>query len=265
MTDPAGHRLERGPAAGPGLRRTPLTGVHESLGATLTDFAGLADAAALRQRDRRAQRGAHGGRALRPLAHGRAHRHRAGRGGRAGLRADRAAVRAGPGPGQVHDDLRAGRRDPRRPDRLPARRTASSWSSRTRPTPTSCSGRSPTGPAADAKVTDRTADYALIALQGPNAARILGPLTDADLTAVKYYASYPATVAGHEILLARTGYTGEDGFELFTAPAGRRGDLGRAHRRGRGGRAGPRGPGRAGHAAPGGRDAAVRQRARART
>jgi aminomethyltransferase len=70
----------------------------------------------------------------------------------------------------------------------------------------------------DVKVTDRTADYALIALQGPNAARILSPITDADLTAVKYYAGYPAAVAGHEILLARTGYTGEDGFELFTRP-----------------------------------------------
>jgi aminomethyltransferase len=69
-----------------------------------------------------------------------------------------------------------------------------------------------------AKVADRTADYALIALQGPRAASILTPLTDADLAAVKYYASYPATVAGHEILLARTGYTGEDGFELFTRP-----------------------------------------------
>jgi len=71
---------------------------------------------------------------------------------------------------------------------------------------------------AGAKVSDRTADYALIALQGPNAARVLGPVTDADLATVKYYASYPATVAGHRILLARTGYTGEDGFELFTGP-----------------------------------------------
>jgi aminomethyltransferase len=75
-----------------------------------------------------------------------------------------------------------------------------------------------------AQVTDLTDDYALIALQGPNAARILAPITDlapipdADLTAVKYYASYPATVAGCRLLLARTGYTGEDGFELFTRP-----------------------------------------------
>jgi aminomethyltransferase len=69
-----------------------------------------------------------------------------------------------------------------------------------------------------AQVTDLTDDYALIALQGPSAARILAPITDADLTSVKYYASYPATVAGCRLLLARTGYTGEDGFELFARP-----------------------------------------------
>jgi aminomethyltransferase len=69
-----------------------------------------------------------------------------------------------------------------------------------------------------AEVTDRTSDYALIAVQGPNATAILTPVTDADLGAVKYYASYPATVAGCQILLARTGYTGEDGFELFSRP-----------------------------------------------
>jgi aminomethyltransferase len=71
----------------------------------------------------------------------------------------------------------------------------------------------------DAGVTDRTSDYALIALQGPRAAGILAPLTDADLGEVKYYASYPAKVAGKPVLLARTGYTGEDGFELFASPA----------------------------------------------
>jgi aminomethyltransferase len=70
----------------------------------------------------------------------------------------------------------------------------------------------------DARVTDRTADYALIAIQGPAAAKILGPLTDISLDGVKYYASHRARVSGREALLARTGYTGEDGFELFTAP-----------------------------------------------
>ncbi|PRX47155.1 aminomethyltransferase [Prauserella shujinwangii] len=71
----------------------------------------------------------------------------------------------------------------------------------------------------EAEVTDRSAETALIAVQGPNAAAILGPLTDADLTGLKYYASMPATVSGHELLLARTGYTGEDGFELFLPAA----------------------------------------------
>ena len=70
----------------------------------------------------------------------------------------------------------------------------------------------------DAQVSDRTDDYALIAVQGPRAATILGALTSADLAEVKYYASYPARVAGRDVLLARTGYTGEDGFEIFAAP-----------------------------------------------
>ncbi len=69
-----------------------------------------------------------------------------------------------------------------------------------------------------AEVADRTGDYALIAIQGPRAARILSPLTEIPLHGVGYYASHRGTVAGREVLLARTGYTGEDGFELFTSP-----------------------------------------------
>jgi aminomethyltransferase len=71
----------------------------------------------------------------------------------------------------------------------------------------------------DALVTDRTDDYALLAVQGPRAAAILAPLTDADLSAVKYYSSYRARLTGRDVLLARTGYTGEDGFEIFARPA----------------------------------------------
>jgi aminomethyltransferase len=70
----------------------------------------------------------------------------------------------------------------------------------------------------DARVSDQTADYALIAIQGPATTRILGPLTDIPLDGLKYYASHRTRVSGHEVLLARTGYTGEDGFELFTRP-----------------------------------------------
>jgi aminomethyltransferase len=70
----------------------------------------------------------------------------------------------------------------------------------------------------DAEHRDVSDDYALIAVQGPNAVAILAPLTDTDLDEVKYYAGYRSRVAGKDVLLARTGYTGEDGFELFTAP-----------------------------------------------
>lgn len=70
----------------------------------------------------------------------------------------------------------------------------------------------------DAEVTDRSREFALIAVQGPNSADILRAISDADLGGLKYYASMPATVAGIDLLLARTGYTGEDGFELYCAP-----------------------------------------------
>ncbi|MFE5856428.1 glycine cleavage system aminomethyltransferase GcvT [Streptomyces sp. NPDC056500] len=70
----------------------------------------------------------------------------------------------------------------------------------------------------DASVRDDRDAYALLAIQGPESAGILKSVTDADLDGLKYYAGLPGTVAGHPALIARTGYTGEDGFELFVAP-----------------------------------------------
>ncbi|GLV77510.1 glycine cleavage system aminomethyltransferase GcvT [Streptomyces hygroscopicus] len=70
----------------------------------------------------------------------------------------------------------------------------------------------------EASVRDDRDAYALIAVQGPEAQGILGSLTDADLAGLKYYAGLPGTVAGVPAMIARTGYTGEDGFELFLAP-----------------------------------------------
>jgi aminomethyltransferase len=70
----------------------------------------------------------------------------------------------------------------------------------------------------EAGVRDRTSDYALIAIQGPNGSDILSSVTGTDLEGLKYYASQPAVVCGRPVLLARTGYTGEDGFEIFCAP-----------------------------------------------
>jgi aminomethyltransferase len=67
----------------------------------------------------------------------------------------------------------------------------------------------------DAAVDDRSDSYALIAVQGPNAQQILAKHTDAPLADLKYYAIMAEQVTGIDALLARTGYTGEDGFELF--------------------------------------------------
>ncbi|MDF1665461.1 MAG: glycine cleavage system aminomethyltransferase GcvT [Planctomycetota bacterium] len=67
----------------------------------------------------------------------------------------------------------------------------------------------------DAKIEDVTADWAMIALQGPNAIKITSPLTDLDLKTVKGYKAAGGTVLGIPCLVARTGYTGEDGFEFY--------------------------------------------------
>ena len=67
------------------------------------------------------------------------------------------------------------------------------------------------------EITDETYDWGLIAVQGPKAEELLGRLTDSDLQSIEYY-SYKAnqTVAGVEnVQISRTGYTGEEGFELY--------------------------------------------------
>ncbi|MGI8999155.1 MAG: glycine cleavage system aminomethyltransferase GcvT, partial [Candidatus Limnocylindria bacterium] len=66
-----------------------------------------------------------------------------------------------------------------------------------------------------ASLDDRSDRTALLAPQGPSAASLLGELTDIDLDAIGNYRSAPGVVAGVECMVARTGYTGEDGFELF--------------------------------------------------
>ena len=69
-----------------------------------------------------------------------------------------------------------------------------------------------------ADVINRSDEYALIALQGPQALAILQRLTTLDLLQVRRYWSVPGEVASVSALVARTGYTGEDGFELFVPP-----------------------------------------------
>ena len=68
----------------------------------------------------------------------------------------------------------------------------------------------------DAILDDVSDKVALLALQGPDAARILQQHTDTDLSRIKYYEFVTGTVAGVEkVYISRTGYTGEDGFELY--------------------------------------------------
>ncbi|HEX3925736.1 MAG TPA: glycine cleavage system aminomethyltransferase GcvT, partial [Streptosporangiaceae bacterium] len=71
--------------------------------------------------------------------------------------------------------------------------------------------------AGNAVVTDETADTGLIAIQGPNAQGLLSALTPLPLGDIKYYAGAYGTVAGKDAWVARTGYMGEDGFEIFCA------------------------------------------------
>ena len=70
---------------------------------------------------------------------------------------------------------------------------------------------------ASVALDDRTQRSALIALQGPRSVELLQPLTGVDLAAIKYYHAAVGEVDGIRAEIARTGYTGEDGFELFIA------------------------------------------------
>jgi aminomethyltransferase len=65
---------------------------------------------------------------------------------------------------------------------------------------------------------NRSDEYALIALQGPKAEAILQGLTTLDLKGIRYYHFADGEVAGHAVTVSRTGYTGEDGFEIFVGP-----------------------------------------------
>ncbi|MEO6577699.1 MAG: glycine cleavage system aminomethyltransferase GcvT [Candidatus Limnocylindria bacterium] len=64
-------------------------------------------------------------------------------------------------------------------------------------------------------IVDRSEEVGLVAPQGPNAARVVARLTDLDLDAIGNYRAADGSVGGVPCLVARTGYTGEDGFELF--------------------------------------------------
>ncbi len=67
----------------------------------------------------------------------------------------------------------------------------------------------------DVEVADRTAELGMIAIQGPLSQQITQRIVKGDLAALKYYAWMETEVCGERMTLSRTGYTGEDGFEVY--------------------------------------------------
>ncbi|WP_239254161.1 glycine cleavage system aminomethyltransferase GcvT [Listeria ilorinensis] len=72
----------------------------------------------------------------------------------------------------------------------------------------------------DVKVNDVSEHYGQLALQGPKAAQVLSELTETDLDDIPFFGFLEnVTVAGKNVLISRSGYTGEDGFEIYTQAA----------------------------------------------
>jgi aminomethyltransferase len=70
----------------------------------------------------------------------------------------------------------------------------------------------------DVMLENRSDDNALIAAQGPQAAALLEPHASAELQSYRKNSVFPSQLFGMDVLMARTGYTGEDGFEIFCRP-----------------------------------------------
>jgi aminomethyltransferase len=71
----------------------------------------------------------------------------------------------------------------------------------------------------DVVVFNASSRYALIAIQGPAAVDVVSDLCTLDLGALRYYRFASGEVAGARVVVSRTGYSGEDGFEIFVPPA----------------------------------------------
>jgi aminomethyltransferase len=72
--------------------------------------------------------------------------------------------------------------------------------------------------AGDSAVVDTSSRYALISIQGPASREVLQPLTGVDLSDLRYYWFAHGEVASARVTVSRTGYTGEDGYEIFVPP-----------------------------------------------
>jgi aminomethyltransferase len=70
----------------------------------------------------------------------------------------------------------------------------------------------------DCGISNASSDYCQIAIQGPDAVGILQKLTETELEPIKYYHFSTGKIDGVDAIISRTGYTGEDGFEVYAAP-----------------------------------------------
>jgi len=73
-------------------------------------------------------------------------------------------------------------------------------------------------PREDVRIENRSDEFAQIAVQGPASSEVLQPLTETDLSSIRFYWFREGSVAGHPAIISRTGYTGEAGFELYVSP-----------------------------------------------
>jgi len=67
----------------------------------------------------------------------------------------------------------------------------------------------------DVDITNESDEFIQIALQGPNAVKVLSPLVDIDISALGFYRFDTAKISNTDVIVSRTGYTGEDGFEIY--------------------------------------------------
>ncbi len=74
----------------------------------------------------------------------------------------------------------------------------------------------------DVEIEDRTCDWAMLAVQGPRSLELASGVADVELSAMRYYRCAAAGILGHAGRISRTGYTGEDGFELIVPAANAR-------------------------------------------
>jgi aminomethyltransferase len=71
----------------------------------------------------------------------------------------------------------------------------------------------------DVQLINHSEQTSLLAIQGPNSEQVMSKITDANLADMAYYTWIRAEVADCEVMFSRTGYTGEDGFEIYIPPA----------------------------------------------